>query len=67
LTAAATDVRHAQVGDDDIEGLARLAGGVEGIDTRLPTVGRDNHVAIGLERVAQRLEHHRVIVNEQDA
>ena len=48
-------------------GVAGCARRAERVDARLPAVGGDDDVAVELERVAQRLEQQRIVVDDQDA
>ncbi len=37
------------------------------VDARLPAVGGHHHVAVRLQRVAQRFDQQRIVVDDQDA
>ena len=70
LTAEATrapvDVRHAEVRDHDVERLAALLCFCEGVDARLSAVGSGHFVTVAPERGAQRFEHERIVVDDED-
>src|SRR5882724_2533146 len=64
---ASIDVGHAQIGDDGIEHRDVTVGAHKCIDTCLATAGGHNGMSVELERLAQGLQHQRIVVDEQDA
>ena len=64
---AAVDVGHAEIGDHDVERLAGIERVRERIDAGLAAFGGRDIVVVELERIAQRSQHQRVVVDEQDA
>ena len=65
-TRAPVDVRHAEVGDHDVEALAASPCVGEGVDARLSAVGAVDLVTVAPERGAQRFEHERIVVDDED-
>src|SRR6185312_4829097 len=63
----AVDVRHAEISDDELERLVAAARRLEGVDPRLPAIGRGHAVTIPAQRLAQRLDDERIVVHDEDA
>ena len=64
--AAAIDVRHAEIRDHHVERLVESMCVGEGVDARLPAVGGRHLVTVALQRGAQRFEHQRIVVDDED-
>ncbi len=64
---AAIDVGHAEIGDDEIEGVGGGVRDVEGGDGKLAGGGGDGLVAVALQGVAQGLNNQGVVVGDEQA
>jgi hypothetical protein len=64
---AAIDMRHAEIRDHHGKRSAFRMRLDEGFDACLSAIGADDFVAIGLERVTQRLQQQRIVVDDENA
>ena len=64
---ASVHVGHAEIGDHHVERLAGFERPREFVDAGLAAFGGHDLVIVELERIAQRSQHQRVVVDQQDA
>ena len=60
-------MRHAEIGDDDIEALSALHGGSEGLYPCTASMARGDDMPILLQGVLQRFDQQWVIIDQEDA
>jgi hypothetical protein len=61
------DIRHAQVGDHDIDAFPTGQGRGKGVHPLVAAARGDDRVAVRPKGIAQRLEQEWVVIHEQDA
>ena len=59
-------MRHAQIGEDDVERVLALMGSAKGLDAGLAAVGHFSLMAVALENLLHQVTHQGFVVNAQD-
>src|SRR6185437_4367535 len=64
---AAIDVRHAEIGDDDVKEIALRACDQESVDAGLSAVGGGDAMTVALQGIAHGLDDKRIIIHDEYA